>query len=355
MSHRIAYVAHLNERGSAGAAAKIAAQAQLWGDRGHEVRVFVFTRDDPVAWRSRLPGAVVHGYRGGASRLTATTRLVRSIRRYAPAVVYLRWDLFYPPMLWFPRRASLVIEINTDDLSEYALGSPIRALYNAWTRGLLLRRARGLVFVTGELSRLPAFRGLPGRRCVIGNGIDLDAYVPLPAPAGDRPRIVFVGTGGQPWHGVDKLLVLASLRPEWRIDVVGTRDETQTAPSNITWHGPLGRSGVLEALARADVGIGTLALHRNGMDEACPLKVREYLAVGLPVIYAYGDPDMDCLGEYALRIPNTERNVEESIELIDAFVRRVRGRRVPRAAVAHLDVGRKEEQRLTLFDELALA
>jgi hypothetical protein len=121
---------------------------------------------------------------------------------------------------------------------------------------------------------------------------------------------------------------------------------------NITWHGVLDRKGVLEVLADADVGVGTLALHRKSMQEACPLKMREYLAVGLPVMYGYQDPDIDALGPFALRIPNTETNVVDDLTRIDDFVVRCRGIRVPRSSVAHIDLARKEERRLALFHEL---
>jgi hypothetical protein len=280
------------------------------------------------------------------------TELAIGIRRFRPDLVYLRWDLFYPPMLAFPRRAPLVIELNTDDLSEYALGTRLRAFYNARTRGLVMRRARGLVFVTDELSRRPAFRGFPGRHCVITNGIDLAAYPSLPAPDNERRRLAFVGSAGQPWQGFDKVEALAGLRPGWDVDIVGMTKPGGTPPPNIAWHGPLGRDAVLDVLARADVGIGTLALHRKSMSEASPLKVREYLAVGLPVLYGYLDPDAEGLGDGVLRIPNTETNVVDELDAIDAFVERSRGVRVARSTIAHIDVTAKEGQRLALFNEL---
>jgi hypothetical protein len=89
------------------------------------------------------------------------------------------------------------------------------------------------------------------------------------------------------------------------------------------------------------------------MSEACPLKVREYLAVGLPVIYAYRDPDADALGSVALRIANAESSVVDELPTIEEFVEGSRGRRVTRSSVAHIDVARKELQRLAVFEEVA--
>jgi len=350
---RIAYLAHASGGSRSGVFHKIAGQAEEWRARGHLVRVFLLTRDDAAQWQSVLGDAVVCQYDRGWSRMTAMARLVRAMRKFGPRIVYMRRDLFYPQMVFFPAQAILVVEVNDDDLFEYALGRRIRALYNAWTRDIMLRRARGLVFVTSELSLRPSFRDYPGRHCVVTNGIRLKSYPTLPAPAGEHPRLVFIGTAGQPWNGIDKLVSLATLHGDWRFDIIGTHDETQSSPSNIIWHGPLERTEALAVLARADVGIGTLALHRKALDEACALKVREYLAVGLPVLYASRDADADGLDPYTLRIANTESNVVDELPRIETFVERSRGVRVPRSSVAHIDLAQKERQRLALFEDLA--
>jgi hypothetical protein len=350
---RIAYFAHANGGSRSGVFHKIAEQVEQWRANGHTVRVFVLTRDEVSEWQSKLGDSSVCRYDGFGSRLGAVGGLVSAARAFRPAIVYLRSDLFYPQMLCLPAQAALVVEVNTDDLREYALARPIRAFYNARTRGIMLRRARGLVFVTHELSVNTAFRGFRARRAVVTNGIHLDSYPTFPAPMGEHPRLVFIGTAGQPWHGIDKLVTLASMKRDWRFDIIGMGDETRVPLPNIAWHGPLERAAALGILARADVGVGTLALHRKGMNEACPLKVREYLAVGLPVMYANRDPDADLLDSLALRIANTESNIVDELPRIEEFVGRCRGRRVTRSSVAHIDVSRKERQRLALFEELA--
>ena len=349
---RIAYVAHVSGAPQSGVFHKIVAQVGQWRAAGHVARVFLLTQDDPVPWTRHMGDVLVCRYDGAASRIASVTRLVSAVRQFHPTLFYVRRDLFYPQMLWLPR-VPLVIEVNADDLNEYEFGRRTRALYNARTRGIMLRRAGALVFATAELSARPSFRGYRATHAVVTNGIDLDAYPELPAPTDGPRRLAFVGHAGQRWHGVDKVLTLARLRSAWRFDIVGMRDEGVDAPPNVRWHGSLDRPAVLGVLAQADVGIGTLALHRDALDEACPLKVREYLAVGLPVIYGYSDPDVDRLDPYVLRIANSESNVMDALPRIDAFLERSRGLRVPRASVSHLDVACKEEQRLALFDVVA--
>lgn len=351
---RIAYLAHVNGAAESGVLAKIAAQAAHWRDRGHEVRVHLFTAADSALPVGRLGASQVERYRGARSRATAMGRLVAGIRATRPDLVYVRWDRFYPAMRHLPGIAPVAVEINTDDVAEFRARPRLTRLYHRLTRGLLLGRARLLVFVTGELAGGPAFAGFRARRGVVANGVDLAAYPELAAPVNPAPRLAMVGSPHQPWQGYDKVARLARLRPDWTFEMVGVA-QRPGSPPNMTWHGPLDRTATLGVLARADAGIGTLALHRKRMDEACALKVREYLAVGLPVVYANHDPDVDGLAPLVLRLPNTPDNVETHVEAVDAWLAGVRGCRVPRSRVGHLDVAVKEDERLALLEQIALA
>jgi hypothetical protein len=193
---------------------------------------------------------------------------------------------------------------------------------------------------------------------VIANSIDPDGYPPLPGPVDGPPRLIFTAGNGEAWQGFDKVTELARRRPAWRFDVVGRPTERsglrarESSPVNVQWHDRLERSSLVEVLASADVGLGQLALHRKGMHEACPLKAREYLAVGMPVVYAHVDADVDRLAPHVLRIANTETNIVDELDRITAFVEHARGRRIPRSMLQHMTVAAKEEQRLALFESL---
>ena len=156
------------------------------------------------------------------------------------------------------------------------------------------------------------------------------------------------------WHGVDKVGRLAALRPGWQFDIVGVARPAAFDVPNVD----------LASVARpapAARGHGAAPMSASGpwpctartLTRARPLKVREYLAVGLPVLYGYHDPDADDLGPYVLRIDNTETSIEDALDRIDAFVCGARGVRVPRSSVAHIDAAVKEGQRLALFASVA--
>jgi glycosyltransferase involved in cell wall biosynthesis len=65
-------------------------------------------------------------------------------------------------------------------------------------------------------------------------------------------------------------------------------------------------TSLAEVLAAADIGIGPLALDRNGMREAQPIKVRLYLASGLPVLYNYVDPRLRETLSFVSYVPSTD-------------------------------------------------
>ena len=80
------------------------------------------------------------------------------------------------------------------------------------------------------------------------------------------------------------------------------------------------------------------------------MKVREYLAVGLPIIIGYKDTDFLDGAPFILSLPNCEDNLVDGIERIELFVESWQGKRVNRALISHLGADIKEAQRLEFFE-----
>lgn len=351
---RVAYVVGWPEGPSSGPFKKIRSQTAAWSAAGVEVGLFVLTieryADD---WRSIPAVRSILTRPSGPALALQKERLIAHARRWKPDVIYHRWALAYPGLVRAAARETVVVEVNTDDVIEYDLMAPLKGRINRLTRSLVLRRVAGLAFVTHELVTAPAFAPFRKPSVVVANGICLSDVPHVAAPDNNRPRLLFIGQPNCPWHGLDKLSVLARERPGWDFDVVGPASaEVDTPPSNMRFHGLLAAEEYARLLASADVGVGTLALHRKGLDEASPLKVREYLATGLPVIIGYRDTDFLNGADFLLALPNREDNVEEATARIDDFVRAWKGRRVPRGAITHVDDTAKESVRLDFFRSL---
>lgn len=355
---RVAVLLHWNEGEKSGVFKKVVTQIRVWRSQGVSVSLHLISRRSLLdVWQRHLEEIHItsHLYNiyNPITRFMAWREAVEAVTAQRPDIVYHRYDLYMPGLKGLSRSLPLILEINTDDFTEYCLTQGLRCWYNRFTRALLLREAAGLVFVTHELAGLPHFARYRKPFSVVANGIALDDYRPLPPPRNEEPRLVFLGTDGQPWHGVDKVIRMAQHFPRWHFDIVGIRPERlREVPPNVSIHGPLDRQAYEPLLAQADVAIGTLALHRKRMNEGCPLKVREYLAYGLPVIIGYRDTDFPQGAPFILELTNTEDNVESSVTAIENFLSKWKGQRVPRSAISHIDVQVKESQRLAFFRDV---
>lgn len=329
---RIAYLCYWDVRSDDGVSQKVQTQTNAWRAAGHDVLVAAVA---PATVRERL---------------RRTRDACRAIRRFRPDVLYVRYDLFLPPAWLLAMRERTVVELNSEDRAEWRLRSRGAAAYNELNRRMLLSAAAGTVAVAHELAPVH------GRTLVLGNGVDPAATHSLPAPSNDRPRVVFIGSPRQPWQGFDKVVRLARRRPELDVDVIGPdASQMPDAPANVAVHGHLPPAAYRPLLARADVALGTLALHRKSMGEASPLKVREYLLSGIPTVIAYDDTDLRGIAApWLLRLPNTESNVDDRAAEIAAFAQGMRGVRVPRdLAEERMGAPAKEARRLAFLAVIA--
>lgn len=362
----IAYICYVSAFVRDGVNDKIATQISWWKRAGHDVRLLCLSRaPGPGAARPMLPGQIFT-FRTAGERVRATLALARTARRLAPDIVYLRYDRFVPPLPPFLRPVPVAIEINTDDRLEFALYGRAGWLYNELNREATLRAAAGLVCTAHELARSNTFSRYGKPTVVIANGGDPEKISAVPPADNPRPEAVMLigATPLGPWVGADKAVALARALPELTVHIVGVDSAdalgpipggASRLPPNICLHAALPRSEYRRLLARADFGIGPLAMHRKGRSEDSSLKLREYLLHGLPVLMAHEDTDF--LGEepwFLLRLPNREDNVGPSLPAIRAWAASIRGRRVPRdAVVSRLSSEGKESARLAFLSRLA--
>ena len=359
---KIAYLGQMADvSGENGISKKILAQALRWQHAGHEVRYFSLVPTTSV-WSGLSPLAVELVARGSpAQRMLRSLALTRRIEVWRPDVIYFRFAYHSAGLPGLFRAIPTVAEINSDDLTEYPLTlSRAKVAYHRFTRRRILGAVAGFVAVTHELAQRFAEFGRPIN--VIANGVALDDFAIDEAPAANPARIVFVGNTGSPWHGLDRVGELASLFPEAAFDAIGCTEKDwresagdRTLPKNLRVHGMLPRAHYEPLLRTASAAVGTMALFKKKMDEACPLKVREYLAFGLPVIAAYRDTDVAEGSDFFLRLPNDSAPLAPHRDAIAAWLERWRGRRVPRTLVAHLDHAAKEARRLAFLERIRAA
>ena len=100
------------------------------------------------------------------------------------------------------------------------------------------------------------------------------------------PNIVFIGTPNQPWHGLDLIKELSRKLTDIHFDIIGYNGIDEL---NITYHGYLDADQFSPIISNSSACIGPLGIHEYNLNQSSPLKVREYILLGAPVILGYND------------------------------------------------------------------
>lgn len=350
---RIAYVFHLVDGPEGGVFKKIVDQSLQWIQLGADVFFYILTTKAQAGSFTHNTHGIptfVYGYGGIAERFKKLSQLYAQIIRDSASIVYHRYDLFHSAFKKITGKIPVIMEINSDDISEYRLGSHLRYWYNRFTRRHIFSNVKGLVFVSQQLSEKSHFADFGKPYLVIGNSIDLQRFRNFPVPENPDPVLVFLGSAKQPWNGIDKIFWIAQHFNTWRFDVIGPNPtDFSNVPRNVTIHGFLSQAQYEPLIAKADVAIGPLSLHIINNDESSPLKIREYLAYGLPVIICSRDTDFPDGAPFLLQLSNEPDNVKRNISEIGNFVNEWRNKRIPREAVNFLDVRVKEKKRVAFL------
>lgn len=367
---RIAYLLAEDLSKHPGLKHKIDGQIHRWQKQGHDVfRIEHFRgvslKPDGSEMLSRRIVEISQ-----TNKLGLLKRLSAQYKFAANALQQIQPDITYSRYLFPARHISLInkfsgkliMEVNSDDRAEYLQKSRVTGLYNALFRRYSLNKASGFIFVTKELANAVAFNSFSANRTVIANGVDTADFSFEADPKNERPQLVLIGSPGQAWHGLDKIKILSESLPGCSFHIIGP-DELSverlwgSMPINVRVHGYLSNSDAQQLIRNMDIGIGTLALHRNRMHEACPLKVRQYLAHGLPVIAASSDTDVPEYQPFYLELPNAENNILSNIDVIKQFISSVHGNialrnQARRYAELVLSADKKEADRLRFFEQV---
>ena len=340
---QIAYVVGGLWRHHPGLHAKVLGAAQVWEQMGAHVSIILFSEGRVVdAWGDTLTketpervGKLESYYNTDLGKLTRFFGLRHQYRylkevlaKLKPDVVYSRYSMPVPGIQRvFGSVCPYVIEVNSDDLIEYGLKNRITGIYNSFFRKFLLDSAAGLCFISRELAASQSFSWYKGNKAVVANSIHCDSFPFVEDTGNQRVNVCFIGSPNQSWHGLDKVRALSELFPEWLFHIIGPEREEfsfgfDSLPENLIFHGYLSGESAKNLLKSIDVGISTLALHRKQMNEASPLKSRQYLAQGIPLICAYEDTDVP-RREFICSLPNTETGVSECFDEVEAFVGKV--------------------------------
>lgn len=216
-------------------------------------------------------------------------------------VLLLRYNVHDPFQLYFLYKCKKPVFLvhHTLEEAELAVKPGLIALLRRYSEKcigrLSLRKTCGLVGVTNEILEYEACRsGLKNvRGYVYPNGIKYEKQSLVdPSPA--DVQIIFVAKHFSPWHGLDLIISAAGeVTDHFVIHLVGNVSESDKISLGLDdrfiCHGTRSAVEIKEIAKHCCLGMSSFALGRIGMLEASTLKVREYLALGLPVYAGYKD------------------------------------------------------------------
>jgi len=243
---------------------------------------------------------------------------------------YLRYDLFQHRFVRSASKPLFLVHHTLEGPQIVQEGGPAAWVKLRLDDALVRRchaRADGMIAVTDEIADYERARGArPPASCTYPNGITYDdGPVGGTLEAGEAPEFLFVASRFVKWHGLDLIIDAARhTREPFRLHVVGELIGDQAAAlatdPRFVAHGPASLGAVEALAARCTLGLGSFALHRKNMHQACTLKVREYLRAGLPVYaghadvfddsmhwYRHGECDLERMIEYARECSGTSR------------------------------------------------
>lgn len=278
---------------------------------GHEVRVVgpehveneEFGAD--AGWvatlKRHLPGSVYELLELGYS-LHDYRKVRRAIAEFQPDLVYERYNLFFPSGVRAARAAGvpILLEVNAPLYEERSrFGGLSLGRLAKWSEDYVWRNADAVLPVTDVLARRVRAAGVPEQRIhVTPNGINEREFSDLPTPEEAKRRLGldgrfvlgFVGFMRE-WHGLERVLEFMATAPGREQifalfvgdgparDGLEARARELGLSSNMRITGVMPRDRIPQTLAAFDV-----ALQPAVVEYASPLKLFEYLAVGLPII-----------------------------------------------------------------------
>jgi hypothetical protein len=353
---KIVYLAEWDFSIESGVKHKIIEQVSTWRHLGHRVDLAVLTPNSVSnspgendhyftnPFLQRLPQSPFKNY---FNKIMTIPLVIESISEMAPDIVYYRSGLYHPGLSKLFKKFPVITEVNSNAIGEFRKSNYLKFLIEKWGTHQLLKSSLAICPVSHEINN----QLKPQLSKVIGNGIVFDKGPLVRKSKESRPQVIFVGSDDQVWHGTDKVQILAQLMPEVDFHIVGPRLDSSL--KNIIIHGPLFNTELENLAETMDVGLGSLALFRNSMNEASPLKTRLYAKWGLPIMYAYIDTDLPSEKDFILQIPNAENAVETSLPKVREFVFRHHGADYNSERFRpFLDRVEKEKLRLSFFREV---
>lgn len=161
-------------------------------------------------------------------------------------------------------------------------------------------------------------RGHESKVIFMTNGVNENEIIKRDSiePEGKALKLLVVASFAS-WHGVDRLIKSLNdnkFSSKVELHLVGNGHEIDNLKSmvvkdtnnnvSIIFHGKKVGKELIALYKECDFGVASLALYRKGLSSASELKIREYLAFGLPIVMCAQDDDLQSNLKFIYQVPN---------------------------------------------------
>ena len=227
--------------------------------------------------------------------------------------------------------AKVVFEINSVQLYERLLQKrPWVGWYEEFFTRRALPKASGFVAVSRSVgdyyAKLTNFK-LPS--LVLGNGFEVKSVSLRNPPPFDGKHLRMIVTANYAiWHGIDRVIAgLAAYTGhlELSLSIVGSgpilgelklQVNRLNIADRVSFLGEIYGEQLDELFDQSHLAIGALAIHRKKLESASAIKIREYLARGIPFLISGFDDDLAAAPEqerYYMQVPSDDSAIDFSI------------------------------------------
>jgi len=266
---------------------------------------------------------------------------IKAIGMRAFDKLYIRFLPTFPPAVRFVKLAkkkgiTIIQEIPTylgkgnDDGSEQPSLVRRIALKASNAYAQLAQRKMDFFTIIGVDAK-GTFCGKPAMN--INNGIDVTAISLRSYQPQEGAIHMLLLASMCDWHGYDRMITaLKNYKGREKIilhfagnDGDGSLAKWQQMAEgmeNVIFHGGVYGDDLDKLINGMDLGVSSLGLYRIGLELGTVMKGREYMARGLPFVYAGEDPTIEKGHPHAMQVPNDDTPID--MEEVAAFAKRMR-------------------------------
>ncbi|KAA1244326.1 glycosyltransferase family 4 protein [Aquimarina sp. RZ0] len=357
---KIVYVLEVDPYLHSGIIKKVNDQINFWRTKGNEVILLVIwatPKEDHISYiqgkilsskiANKLKGGFIKNY---LNKILSVKNLSTELEKINPDILYIRQNIWYPKLSKVLQKYNTVLEINTVDTIEINYYSRLKKLVYLFGREKIIRSSKGLVAVSPDI--LSHYDKYDIQSIVVSNGINLSKISKIKNSTSlGRVNLVFVGSSNMKWHGIDRIIELANFFTEYNFDIVGyDKDDFPNTPKNVKFYGWVDKNELEKIYAKNHFGLGSFSNHLVGKKVDSTLKVREYLAYGLPVILGHVDVDLN-EEDFVFKATNEKGNFID-FEKIKTYIEKNRDLIVENKDLKIIESSTKEEERLEFFNTI---